>query len=120
MNTSAVIQVVDDDEAVRAALSFALKALGFEVSSYSDASDFLGRGQFEQGILICDMRMPDINGIELANLLRGRGSIMPIILTSGNVRNALKSEALSAGVDTILEKPVDLATILAEIERIAV
>lgn len=120
MKTSAAIQVVDDDEAVRTALVFALQALGFEVSGYSDANDFLGRGQFEKGILICDMRMPGINGIELANLLRERGSTMPIILTSGNARNALKSEAMSAGVDAIFEKPLDLATLISEIERITV
>lgn len=58
MTTLPVIQVVDDDEAVRTSLVFALQAFGFDVSGYSDASDFLGRGQFEKGILICDVRMP--------------------------------------------------------------
>lgn len=118
MNTSPVIQVVDDDEAVRTSMAFVLETLGFEVSDFFDASDFLARGQFDTGILICDVRMPGMNGIELARLLRERGSTMPIILMSGNARNALKSEAMSAGVSAILEKPVELATILAEIERI--
>ena len=120
MNTSSVIQVVDDDEAVRTSLLFALQAIGFKVSGYRDASDFLGRGQFELGILICDVQMPGMNGIELAHLLRERGSTMPIILTSGNARNTLKSEAMSAGIAAILEKPVELSAILAEIERIPV
>lgn len=118
MNTSPVIQVVDDDEAVRTAMTHVLEAVGFEVSDYFDASDFLARGQFDKGILICDVRMPGMNGIELAHLLRERGSTIPIILTTGNGRNALKSEAMSAGISVILEKPVELATILAEIERI--
>jgi two-component system response regulator FixJ len=120
MNSSSVIQVVDDDEPVRTSLVFVLQTVGFEVSSYFDPIDFLARGQLDQGILICDMRMPGMNGIELAHLLRERGSTMPIILTSGNARNALKSEAMSAGIAAILEKPVELATILAEIERITV
>ena len=113
-----VIQVVDDDEAVRLSLVFVLQTVGFEVSGYVDASDFLARGQFDRGILISDVRMPGINGIELAHLLRERGSTMPIILISGNGSSTRKSEAMSAGVAAILEKPIELAAILAEIERI--
>lgn len=120
MNIASILQVVDDDEAVRTSLVFALQAIGFEVSGYLDASDFLGRGQFEEGVLICDVRMPGMNGIELANLLRERGSTMPIILTSGNASNALKLEAMGAGAAAILEKPVELTNILAEIERVTV
>ena len=115
-----VIQVVDDDEAVRLSLVFVLQTVGFEVSGYVDASDFLARGQFDHGILISDVRMPGINGIELAHLLRERGSTMPIILISGNGSSTLESEAMSAGVAAILEKPIELAAILAEIERITV
>ena len=115
-----VIQVVDDDEAVRLSLVFVLQTVGFEVSGYVDASDFLARVQFDHGILISDVRMPGINGIELAHLLRERGSTMPIILISGNGSSTLKSEAMSAGVAAILEKPIELAAILAEIERITV
>jgi two-component system response regulator FixJ len=118
MNTSTVIQVVDDDEPVRTSLALVLQIVGFEVSDYLDASDFLARGQFDKGILICDVRMPGMNGIELAHLLRERGSTMPIILTSGNARNALTDEAMSVGITAILEKPFELATMLAEIERI--
>lgn len=118
MTTSRLIQVVEDDEAVRTSIVFVLQAVGFEVAGYFDASDFLARGQFEQGILISDVRMPGINGIELVRLLRERGSSIPIILTSGNASKALKTEAVSLGVAAILEKPVELKTILAEISRI--
>lgn len=118
MNRSTVIQVVDDDEAVRISLDFVLRTVGFDVSNYIDACDFLARGQFDEGILICDMRMPGMTGIELAHVLRDRGSTMPIILISGHAGNTLKSEATSAGIAAILEKPVEQITILAEIERI--
>ena len=118
MITTSPVQVVDDDEAVRTSLVFVLNAVGFEVSGYSDAKDLLARGQFDRGVLICDVRMPGMNGIELARLLRQRGSTIPIILTSGNARDSLKSEAMSVGINAILEKPVELATILAEIERV--
>jgi len=118
MITTSLVQVVDDDEAVRTSLVFVLNAVGFEVSGYSDAKDLLARGQFDRGVLICDVRMPGMNGIELARLLRQRGSTIPIILTSGNARDSLKSEAMSVGINAILEKPVELATILAEIERV--
>lgn len=118
MNTSCVIQVVDDDEGLRISTVFALQAVGFEASSYIDANDFLARGQSEHGILICDVRMPGLNGIELLGLLRERGSTMPVILTTGNANRALRADAMRAGAAAILEKPVDLTTIIAEIERI--
>jgi FixJ family two-component response regulator len=119
MINSTVIQVVEDDEGVRTALVFALQTLGLEVTGYIDASDFVERGQFERGILICDVRMPGMNGIELAHLLRDQGSNLPIILTSGNAGNSLGDEARGAGVAALLEKPVQLGDILAEIERIS-
>jgi two-component system response regulator FixJ len=118
MTASWVIHIIDDDEAVRSSLLFALQAVGYRVSSYAGASEFLARGQAEQGVLICDVRMPGMNGIELTRLLRQRGSTMSVILITGNANRTLRAEAMNAGAEAVIEKPVSLAAILAEIARV--
>lgn len=118
MTTSWMIHIIDDDEAMRTSLLFALQAAGYRVSAYLGAIEFLGQEEGERGILISDVRMPEMNGVELTRLLRQRGSTMPIILITGNANGTLKAEAMSAGADAVLEKPVALGAILAEISRV--
>jgi len=113
-----LIHVVDDDAPVRTSLIFALNAAGFRVASYVDASDFLALEKDEQSLLICDVRMPGINGIELTRLLKQRGSTMPVILMTGNASHALQAEAMSAGATAVIEKPAALGALLAEIARV--
>ncbi len=118
MTTSWMIHVIDDDEAMRTSLLFALQTAGYRASTYVGASDFLAQEEAERGVLISDVRMPGMNGVELTRLLRQRGSTMPVILITGNANGTLKAEAMSVGADAVLEKPVSLAVILAEISRV--
>ena len=118
MTTSWMIHIIDDDEAMRTSLLFALQAVGYRASAYLGASDFLAQEEAERGVLISDVRMPGMNGVELTRLLRQRGSTMPVILITGNANGTLKAEAMSAGANAVLEKPVSLAVILAEIARV--
>jgi two-component system response regulator FixJ len=113
-----MIHIIDDDEAVRKSLLFALQAVDFRVSSYGGASEFLADADAERGVLICDVRMPGMNGIELTRLLQQRGSAMRVILVTGNASHTLKAEATSAGADALLEKPTALGALLEEIQRI--
>lgn len=118
MTTSWMIHIIDDDEAMRISFLFALQTAGYRVSAYPGASEFLAREEAERGVLVSDVRMPGMNGVELTRLLRQRGSTMPVILITGNANGTLKAEAMSAGADAVLEKPVALAVILAEISRV--
>jgi two-component system response regulator FixJ len=118
MTTPWIIHIIDDDEAMRTSLLFALQAAGYRVSACLGASDFLAQEEAERGVLISDVRMPGMNGVELTRLLRQRGSTMPVILITGNANGTLTAEAMSAGANAVLEKPVALAVILAEISRV--
>lgn len=118
MTTSWIIHIIDDDEAMRTSLLFALQAAGYRASAYLGASDFLAQEEAERGVLISDVRMPGANGVELTRLLRERGSTMPVILITGNANETLKAEAMSAGASAVLEKPAALGAILAEISRV--
>ena len=118
MTAACAIHVIDDDEPVRASLLFALETAGFRASGYAGAAEFLAREKVERGILICDVRMPGMNGIELTRLLHQNGSALRIILITGNANRTLKAEAMSAGADAVLEKPAALDALLAEMARI--
>ena len=112
-----MIHIVDDDEPVRTSLSFVLETVGFRVASYADAEDFLKRDSPETGILVSDVRMPGISGIKLTQLLKNGGSSMPVILITGHASAELRSEAMVVGAESMLEKPVKLPVLLAEITR---
>lgn len=115
MTATCLIHVVDDDEPVRASIAFALKMVGFRAATYIDAADFLARGQMERGLLLSDVRMDGMSGVELVRRLRQDGSNMPIILMTGNLTDHLETEAISAGADRVLAKPIALAGLVAEI-----
>lgn len=117
MTATCFVHVVDDDEAVRSALAFALEMVGFATRAYGDAHAFLAHEQVERGVLISDVRMPGMNGFELTRRLRQAGSEMPVILMSGHVDRDFQAEATRAGASLALEKPLPFPALLAEIAR---
>ena len=73
--TDQPIHVVDDDEAIRRSLSFMLKTSGFAVRLFSGGTEFLKEvGTLEGGCVLLDVRIPDIDGLEVQRELRARGS----------------------------------------------
>ena len=68
-------------------------------------------------MLISDVRMKGMNGLELTRLLRTEGSVMPIILMTGYNDALLRNAAADAGADMVIEKPVPLSVISTEIAR---
>ena len=75
---SYVVHVVDDEEAVRKSLAFLLTMTGFTVRVHESASSFLEAAQnIGKACLITDLRMPDMNGVELLEQLNERGSFVP-------------------------------------------
>lgn len=115
MNKPWVVHVVDDDEPVRTAFVYALQAVGFVAVGYVDANDFLGQAREERGVLISDVRMPGMSGIELTHYLRQHGSKMPIMLMTGHADGEIQNDAMNAGADRVLAKPLALPAVVAEI-----
>jgi two-component system response regulator FixJ len=103
-----VIHVVDDDEAIRDSLSFLLKSAGRRVKTYASAQAFLNaRREAGTGLLITDVRMPGMTGLELVQRLRSTGYDRPIIMITGHGDIPLAVEAMRAGVSDFIEKPFD-------------
>jgi len=102
-----IVLLVDDDEAVRSALAFALSVEGFCVRSFANPAKLLAEPFPEQDcLLVTDYRMPDVDGLELIERLRSRRPDLPVILMSGLVNRALRSAATRLGVGAVLEKPL--------------
>jgi two-component system response regulator FixJ len=107
--------VIDDDEAMRESLSFLLDTAGYAARSYESAVQFLAAASEAHGCIVTDVRMPDMNGLELVRRLRERGSTTPVIVITGHGDVPLAVEAMKAGVHDFLEKPFDDDVFLAAV-----
>ena len=117
-HTTPSIYVVDDDESARTGLGRLLRSVGFRVTTFVSAQEFLDHGQVENGaLLVLDVRMPGISGLELQKRLSARGSKLPIIFLTAFEDPQARSEALKAGSIAFLQKPVDEETLLEAIKR---
>ena len=100
------ILLVDDDDAVRASLQFALELQGFEIETFASAEALTAFASPENpACLVLDYRLPGVNGLTLLRALRGLGVTAPAIIMTTNPNRDVRNEA--AALDTILiEKPL--------------
>ena len=101
------IHLIDDDDPARESLAFLLATMGFEVLQYASAEQFLCLELDEPtaDLLISDIRMPGLDGIELTRRLRQRPWSLPIVLISGHADSRLAQAEIDAGASAFLEKP---------------
>jgi len=105
--------VVDDDAAVRESLSVLLDASGYRTETFPSATAFLASDSLEKkGCVITDIRMPDMDGLELQTEMNKRGSKLPVIVMTGHGDVPLAVRAMKAGAVDFLEKPYDGATLI--------
>ena len=114
MQSSPVVHVVDDDEAVRQSLAFLLRTAQIEVKTYDSAMAFLSDLP-RTGCIITDVRMPEISGIDLLQRLRELGVALPVIVITGHGDVPLAVEAMKLGAVDFLEKPFDDDVLLAAV-----
>jgi len=111
------VYIVDDDEAVRDSLSMLLEACGHGVRSFSLAREFLDVApSLPLGCLIVDIRMPEMDGLELQRHLNERSLRFPMIVITGHGDVPLAVRAMKAGALDFIEKPFASQTILASVE----
>ncbi|ARP94353.1 response regulator transcription factor [Bordetella genomosp. 13] len=127
MNTphlSSTVFIVDDDEAVRDSLRWLLEANGYRVRAYSSAETFLDEYDASQvGVLIADVRMPGMSGLELQEQLLARNAPLPIVFITGHGDVPMAVSTMKKGAVDFLEKPfneADLREIVARMLEQAV
>ena len=107
--------VVDDDEEVRTALRRLLRSMGHEVRVFSSAEEYEATPSVAD-CLIVDLRLPGLNGFELRERLRLRGSSTPIVFITGD--GGPSPSDMSAHADApLLTKPFDDGDLMASIAR---
>jgi len=113
-----VVHIVDDEEAVRNSLAFLLSTSGFAVRTHETASGFLAiAGGIRNGCLVTDLRMPDMDGVELLRRLRDTGAMLPAIVITGHGDVQMAVEAMKNGALDFIEKPFSEEVIIDSIRR---
>lgn len=117
MSLKRTIHLVDDDEAIRRSAGFMLKTSGFTVEAYPSGVAFLKVVRSaEPGCILLDVRMPEMDGLEVQSALNERGITMPVIVLTGHGDVSIAVRAMKAGASDFLEKPFEKASLLKSIE----
>src|SRR5205814_1676034 len=107
--------VVEDEDAVRRVLATSLAGHGYRVLEARDgATAVRTASQYVPDLVILDLRLPDLDGVEVARRLRA-WSAMPIVVLSARGDEAAKVEAFDVGVDDYVTKPFGFSELLARI-----
>lgn len=113
-----LVRLVDDDASVREALTAFLQMADYETVAYPSASAFLeGDDLRRPGCAVLDVRMPDMNGIELQAEMKRRGISLPIIFLSAHGDIEMAAEAVRAGAKNFLVKPPKPEKLTAAIDE---
>jgi two-component system response regulator FixJ len=113
-----VVHIVDDEEPVRNSLAFLLNTAGFATRTHETATAFMAIApSIHNGCLITDLRMPDIDGVELLRRLRDMDALLPAIVISGHGDVQMAVDAMKNGALDFIEKPFSDDVMIAAIER---
>lgn len=115
---SFTVHIVDDDPAVRAAISYLLSSHGYSTQIYSSGSELLRDRRSLSGCLLLDLRMGDMDGLEVLEEMARRGSQLPAIAMSGESDLPAAVRALKLGAVDFLQKPYDPDELVVAIERV--
>jgi PAS domain S-box-containing protein len=114
----ATIHVVDDDPSFRVAIARLLRAAGYQVVLHESGQQLLANATgIEPGCILLDMRMPELDGLELQERLDEIGSRLPILFLTGHGSVETSVQAVKAGAEDVLTKPVSKSTLIEAIER---
>ena len=112
------VYVVDDDLSSRSALGRLLKSAGFLAETFASAQEFLDHGPVEpEAVMILDVRMPGISGLELQKRLTASGKTPPIIFLTAFEDSQARRSALQSGAVAFLQKPVDEKVLFEAIQE---
>ncbi len=110
------VLVVDDEPPIRRLLRTSLSANGFHVLEAANGRDGLAAIEAQKPeIIVLDLGLPDIDGLDIIRTLRAGGNRTPIIVLSSRGEERIKVEALDAGADDYVTKPFGIAELIARI-----
>lgn len=111
------IAVVDDDPSVRKALCRLLRSVDLDVHAYASGKEFLEAVRnATPDCLVLDLRMQDMNGLELQRHLVDSGVHLPTIIITGHDEPSMEAKCMTAGASRYLRKPLNDKTLIEAIE----
>ena len=111
-----LIAVVDDEESVRKALARLIRSAGFDVETFASGIDFLlSLRQCRPHCVVLDLRMPHLSGFDVQQEMKVLDAGVPVVVITGDYSAEGRACAFALGATAYLRKPVDDATLLAEI-----
>jgi two-component system, LuxR family, response regulator FixJ len=118
MSVDKLVHIVDDDDSVRRSAAFMLKNAGYRVESYISGVAFLKEAKTaERGCILLDVRMPEMDGLEVQQELAARGIDMPVVILTGHGDISVAVKALRAGAVNFIEKPYEKEILISAIEE---
>ncbi|MEL6876066.1 MAG: response regulator [Pseudomonadota bacterium] len=118
MMNDRLVYVVDDDDAVHRSAAFMLRHAGFKVRPVESGLAFLKIAKnAERGCVLLDIRMPEMNGLEVQQEMVKQGIDMPVVILTGHGDVEIAVQAMRAGAINFLEKPYEKEALLAAMEE---
>lgn len=113
-----IVRVVDDDDKVRRSWQFVLEGEGWQVQAYESAVRFLQEDDPSiPGCIVCDVRMPEMSGIELQTEMKRTGNTMPLVLISAHADLVMAVKAVKDGAYDFLLKPVETERLIQTVSE---
>jgi len=122
-STKGKILVIDDEPDVREVLKIHLESANFNVIEAENGEEGItlmkaGSNLLQVGLIICDIRMPKVNGVEAIDYLKENAPSIPIMVVTGYPDSELAVSLLKKGVKDYLVKPVEKEKLLAKVKEI--
>ena len=118
MPNDQTVHVIDDDDAARDSLAFLFRTADVDARTYASATEFLAAApSLKGGCVVTDVRMPQMDGLELLRRLRALDLALPVIVMTGHGDIPLAVEAMKAGAIDFFEKPFSDDAMLAAVRR---
>ena len=103
-----MVYIIDDDESVRRAFKRLIRTLGIETKTFASVREFLDSHYHTEGAcVITDLKMPDMDGLDLKRELLQAGSELSVIIVTAYDTPESQKEAKNVGITSYLRKPVD-------------
>ena len=117
MSDRHMIHIVDDEDAVRSSLAVMLQVVGYAVTAWPDGASFLrAASHIEAGCVLLDIRMPEMDGLEVQRAMQEQGIAWPVVVLTGHGDVSTAVTAMKAGAIDFLEKPLAKSTLITAIE----
>jgi FixJ family two-component response regulator len=113
-----LISVIDDDESMLDALGGLLRLLGFNVETYKSSEKFIESGLVHSpSVILTDIHMPGLSGIDLKRWLDKRACSIPVIMITARSDPRVQEQALASGAVCLLRKPFDAEALMTCLKR---